>query len=133
MRMRPTVAAAAFVLVLIGWTSGAEACRCIPQPTPCEAFWADGAVFVGRVSAIEPNTKSGAPAWFGNRLIRFDVIEPFRGVTTPQVEVLTGSGGGDCGYPFKMNRTYLVYADQAKDAPVLGTGICSRTRRIDQA
>jgi len=58
--------------------------------------------------------------------VRFEVTEPFIGMEGrgKQVEVLTGSGGGDCGFPFHCGHSYLVYAYQSQESQ-LATGICS--------
>jgi hypothetical protein len=48
-----------------------------------------------------------------------------------EVEVFTGSGGGDCGYPFRVGQHYLVYAYRDKDK--LGTNICTRTKSFANA
>jgi hypothetical protein len=60
--------------------------------------------------------------------VHFAVEESFRGTLQPDTEAVvdTGHGGGDCGYPFVVGMTYLVYADSANGR--LGTGICSQTR-----
>jgi hypothetical protein len=65
--------------------------------------------------------------------VRFDVAEAFRGVTSPELDVDTGSGGGDCGYPFKVGESYLVYAHVGKDGQPLATSICTRTRPLRDA
>jgi hypothetical protein len=49
-----------------------------------------------------------------------------------EIEILTGYGGGDCGYPFQLGGEYVVYAYQ-NSAGRLETGICMRTRPLDQA
>jgi len=49
-----------------------------------------------------------------------------------EVEIVTGLGGGDCGYAFQSGVDYFVYA--RKDGRGrLTTNICSRTRPLDQA
>jgi hypothetical protein len=93
------------------------------QPA-CEAAWDPGAVFAGKVLTIERNA---------NQRVRFQILEPFRGATTSEIDVYTGGGGGDCGYSFIVGRSYLVYAYQGPGAPRLTTGICSRTRMLSQA
>jgi hypothetical protein len=57
------------------------------------------------------------------------VEESFRGAGTPggEMTVYTGSGGGDCGYPFLSGESYLVYAEPLKQDGLLHTGICSAT------
>jgi hypothetical protein len=48
------------------------------------------------------------------------------------VVVFTGSGGGDCGFPFRRGESYLVYASANTDG-WLGTGICGRTAELSRA
>jgi hypothetical protein len=47
------------------------------------------------------------------------------------VEVWTAFG--DCGFPFQMGETYLVYADDDEESDVMTTGACTRTRRVSDA
>jgi 5-hydroxyisourate hydrolase-like protein (transthyretin family) len=47
--------------------------------------------------------------------------------------VVTGLGGGDCGYGFKQGGQYLVYAHRNDKDKRLYTGICSRTRPLAEA
>jgi hypothetical protein len=47
------------------------------------------------------------------------------------VEVWTAFG--DCGYPFQLGETYLVYADSDEESDVMTTGACTRTRRLSDA
>lgn len=67
------------------------------------------------------------------RVVRLLVKESFRGVDVPEVEVLTGSGGGDCGFGFQIGHEYLVYADRRETDQQLVTGICTRTRSLGKA
>jgi hypothetical protein len=57
----------------------------------------------------------------------FSVSESFRGPAIPgqEIVVYTGAGGGDCGYPFAVGTSYLVYAFTSKGE--LTTGICTPT------
>jgi hypothetical protein len=61
--------------------------------------------------------------------VHFSVAENFHGVSVPGAEavVYTGSGGGDCGYPFVVGTSYLVYAGVGSDGR-LSTGICNGTQ-----
>jgi hypothetical protein len=47
------------------------------------------------------------------------------------VEVWTAFG--DCGFPFQIGETYLVYADDDEESDVMTTGACTRTRRLSDA
>lgn len=68
------------------------------------------------------------------RVVRMRVGEVLTGVDPEQkeVEIVTGSGGGDCGYPFQSGRDYAVYAHKNSDGR-LETGICTRTRPLEEA
>jgi hypothetical protein len=61
--------------------------------------------------------------------VHFSIEESFYGGTEAHGEtiVYTGSGGGDCGYPFVVGTSYLVYAGVGSDGR-LSTGICSGTQ-----
>ena len=66
------------------------------------------------------------------RRVHFVVTEAFSGVTTREIDITTGVGGGDCGYAFALDQEYLVYAYKEADG-TLGTGICSPTRKAADA
>jgi hypothetical protein len=97
----------------------------------CQDYWKASAVFVGTV--IESKTVSIKRGEYQvqQRLVRFSLDEPFRGVEGAQVEVMTGMGGGDCGIGFTQTQQYLVYASSFEGK--LYTGICMRTKRISAA
>jgi 5-hydroxyisourate hydrolase-like protein (transthyretin family) len=125
------------VIFLLAWTaviaspSAATACSCVVGSPICETFWRTDAVFSGEVVDISsaPGVKDQLP--LGNRLVRIRVIQAWRGGASGIVEVRTGSGGGDCGYNFQQGVRYLVFASQWSGT--LSTGICSPTRRLDEA
>jgi hypothetical protein len=68
------------------------------------------------------------------RTVRIRIGEILSGVEPGQqeIEILTGLGGGDCGYPFETGAEYVIYAYNNSDGH-LETGICSRTRPLPQA
>src|SRR6266545_3665484 len=133
------------------------ACSCGTPRTPCSAAGGSAAVFTGTVLAIaDPvhrlpigstgpvaaasrlaNRRSGDPV---NplppplRTFRFQVGEVLSGVASGQkeIEIVTGMGGGDCGYPFQTGSEYVVYAYRNGEGR-LQTGTCSRTRPLAQA
>jgi hypothetical protein len=103
----------------------ADACSCAGPGLSCDAAWRADAVFVGHVVSIEsPST--------GGRLVRLAVIEAFRGFQLSQVTLVTGYGQGDCGYPFRMGESYVVYAHRSP-TDQLSTSICTRTRPVVNA
>jgi hypothetical protein len=64
-------------------------------------------------------------------LVSFNVSRSYAGQQGKTVELRTGMGGGDCGYPFEVGKQYLVYAwkDQLGK---LSTNICSGTGLLDE-
>jgi hypothetical protein len=111
--------------------SDAEACTCMRSPAACEAVWETAAVFVGDVVQIEDTTQAAAGLRISQRRVRLRVSETFRGNVGGTVEVLTGKGGGDCGYGFVMGQRYVVYASEGPAG--YHTGICQRTRPVIEA
>ncbi|MFN8512248.1 MAG: hypothetical protein U0841_06585 [Chloroflexia bacterium] len=59
----------------------------------------------------------------------------WKGPITGEYRVLTGSGGGDCGYEFKVGQEYLIYADHRSgwEANKVFTSICASTMPISAA
>jgi hypothetical protein len=53
-------------------------------------------------------------------------------VDAKEIEILTGYGGGDCGYQFQVGIEYVIYAYK-NSAGRLETGICMRTRPLAEA
>jgi len=68
------------------------------------------------------------------RTVRIQVADVLTGVEPLQkeIEILTGLGGGDCGYAFQLGTAYVVYAYKGSEGR-LETGICGRTRRLADA
>ena len=108
----------------------AEACSCAWPGRACTALARTTVVFSGRVSSIgEVRTAEG----YTQVLVRFDVLESFKGVNGKTVEVTTGQGGGDCGIRFERGVEYLVYAHYWDKTDRLYTGICTRTAKLKDA
>src|SRR5262245_15366694 len=126
-------------LALLSLSENALACVCWLTRPPCEEYWQADAVFIGtskELSWFEYEDK--LPELVIKRkqpIFHFSVDQAFRGVTGSQVEVLTGMGGGDCGYGFKIGEQYLVYAirDAEHKEKMLYTSACHRTRPVRNA
>src|SRR5215475_2360794 len=76
-----------------------SACDCGDPGPPCKALANTPTVFAGRVvkiSTIDRQTPSGDD--FQNRLVFFEVERSYRGWEGKVAELVTGWGGGDCGY-----------------------------------
>lgn len=119
-----------FVVVLLALLSYREtavsACVCLPRWTgpPCQAAWSVDAVFVGRVTEAQEVPKLYASQF------KLQVLEKFRGVSTTEVTVMT-SARGNCGVPFTVGTTFLVYASYQENT--LWAESCSRTARLENA
>jgi len=133
---------AATLLLATGLFQPLLACSCLESGPPCAAWGSSDGVFLGRVvdiSVVADIPKDKDPADFpfafkrSTMRVRFQVETAFRGVAVGTVEVTTDAdSGGGCGYPFELNRRYVVYGDREPDNS-FGTSICSRTRRVENA
>jgi Prealbumin-like fold domain len=110
----------------------AFACGCVSiddSSKPCHRQWSQGeAIFFGRVLSVERNLDSPGPTNLFVQAVRIAVTDSFRGAAGAGKEqvVYTGMGGGDCGYPFKVGTSYLIYARPVEGK--LTTGICTYTQ-----
>ncbi len=122
----------AMVGAITGTSRDALACSCIISGPPCQATWTADSIFAGTVASITPidHVSLGAP--YQSLRVKFNVEHGFLNAVPGALEIVTGRGGGDCGYRFKVGAKYLVYA--SKDgSSVLSASICSRTRLLAEA
>jgi hypothetical protein len=121
--LRPTVFAF-FVLA----PQLVHACSCVSLAASCDRGWSSGeTIFVGEVTSLEKVAQPG-PGPPVTYAVHFTVEESFRGggVLGSLIVVHTGSGGGDCGYPFVPGTRYLVYASVTGGR--LYAGVCGETK-----
>ena len=128
-----------FALV-VGFTmfaSEAYGCSCLMPEGPRsklvgEARDAAHAVFSGKVVKITENP--GAEKMQDQYIeVELRVTDVWKGTVSRNVTLRTGSNDGNCRFPFELNKTYLVYADNStmySQSEMLSTGICSRTSLI---
>lgn len=130
---------AGIVAVVFMTSAFVHACSCVTVPShgPCEGLPKSGFLFIGTVISITPEQPPEVQAdgtlveyFGGDRKVTLRVDERFAGALGPEFEVTTGSGGGDCGYPFELGGSYLVEADIWKGKAY--TGICSTTSEIER-
>ena len=141
------------VFVAVAWIGIALprlwGCSCLGSGTPCDAAGRASATFIGKVLDItepaRPVASVTAETALGRRIVgdvpvllphplrrvRIQIHEVLSGVdsTRSDIEVLTGQGGGDCGYPFQAGTEYVLYAYNNAEGS-LETGICSRTQPL---
>ena len=116
----------AFVFLTFASDSLACLCDALPNP-PCRAYWETPAIFSGVVTSITPINTDGV----GERKVSIKVERAYKGIDKNQVEVFTGDGRMDCGFPFEVGERYLVYANNYND--VLSTSYCMRTHNLSRA
>lgn len=129
--MKSLFIVAAIVALLAVSAGKVIACSCAGTQVPCQAYGEASAVFVGTVIESRTITVKRGNYDSKQRVVRFTIDSPFRGVEGAEVEVQTGLGGGDCGFGFVQTQQYLVYAYEHEGK--LSTGICTRTRPITRA
>lgn len=103
------------MLILPCLSDAASACSCVDLPSPCSAFNDTPVVFVGHVASLKEDkaefTRFGEKEEIRTGLVAHMVVEEaLKGITQKEVDVVTGGGGGDCGYGFREGERYLVYA-----------------------
>src|SRR5579863_1418434 len=101
------------ILLFLMARADLSACSCLRIKPACEAAWRADAVFVGKVTHVDPFTIFGFPlAWPlpVERRVTFAVKESFRGPGDKTIEVRTGIGCCACGIDFQRGRDYLIYA-----------------------
>ncbi len=132
---RPRVLVALVVCAASLWlVASAEACSCVGAGPACEAYWKSSAVFVGRVTSVAPAKGGPGPrAMLRSRRVTLEIVEAFSGVKGKTIDVLTGSGGGDCGFPFKQGASYIVYGSTGEADGSLLVSACSRTAALPAA
>jgi hypothetical protein len=123
----PVVAALFFILFN---PAPGHSCSCVAGIPICETFWKSSAVFAGEVMDIA-SVADVERQPFADRRVRFKVERAWRGNVSDTVDVMTGGGGGDCGYSFRRGERYLVFTYDR--GGVLWTGICSPTKRLASA
>ena len=126
---RPILATLVFCAIGL-WPKAADACSCDMSALPCDAAWRADAVFVGNVVSIE--TLAVPAGVMRGRRVELAVVEAFRGLQLSEATIYTGSGSTDCGYPFAMGESFVVYANRTPEGH-LTTSICTRTRPVGSA
>jgi hypothetical protein len=113
-------------VMLIHYPIPAYACDCVIQSSVETEFSQSDAVFSGKVISIK---ESSSPGGYAKKEIIFEVYKTWKGLKESQVKIITGQGGGDCGYHFIPNGEYLVYGRNSDmyGNSQLSTGICDRT------
>jgi len=95
------------VIFLSIFLNDAYACRC-KKPSVEESLRTSKNVFIGKVTKTQI-VESKKQHELESLLVNFEVIDNLKGHLPANVEIWTGTGGGDCGLPFKTGEKYLVF------------------------
>src|SRR5262245_8792668 len=117
-------------LIVLGLPGQVEACSCVASTVAEQIAWSDD-VFVGTVLSLKPFHRSVTIQ--GHRVTLYDVRARLRverswkGPHRDVAEVITGSGGGDCGVGFQPGQLFLVFAGPGHGdlKSALVTNICT--------
>jgi len=132
----------AFLLLLI--PEPIFACKCaVPQPdaisplSSADAQRRTHVVFEGKVQSVDLKWKlitarvgevipADIEADDPGMLVSFDVLQNYGETQEKHLQLRTGLGGGDCGFPFELGEKYLVDAFKNESGD-LSTSICFQT------
>ncbi len=121
-------------VLAVGFAACALPCSCFHGGCPGLGE-KQSPVFVGTVLSVSdvPYAPGEAP-FLSTRRARFQIDDSFGGIAaeTREIDIYTGSGGGDCGIRFTPGERYLVTPHLGKDG-LLRTGICSFTMPVSEA
>jgi len=128
--------------LILNIANSAFACSCIGVDSVKIAFKKSDVVIVGEAINIEdivvPFTLPGKKTVINRyyKKVTFKVSTIYKGkVKTDNFEIITKIGSGDCGFPFKIGVSYVIYGTYKKkyfeseeEVPrYLYTDICTRT------
>jgi hypothetical protein len=113
-------------VVFAAMTIRGLACSCGPTPTVPDAFTSANTVFAGRCIEGKLLSRTAEGITFEIREFTFEIDQTWKGApATKRLVVETGLGDGDCGYPFEVGFSYVVYAYAVEKRLV--TNHCTRT------
>lgn len=108
----------------------ADACFCAPV---CKGAATADAIFEATVASIETRSFPipDGKAMRSERVVSLQDVRAWRGDVADTI--VTGMGGGDCGYHFQVGVRYVVVGHRNQGDSRIQTGICSMTRPLAEA
>lgn len=74
---------------------------------------------------------------FVKKIVEIHPLKQYKGTETTNIRIKTGSGTGDCGYPFEIGQNYLIYATSEQststEEPFFYTDRCTRTSILEES
>lgn len=134
------------LLLILLFKFQSRACSCIGESSVKEEIKQHAAVFVGTVihsEEIRIIDTSYSMQQISRAEMKFWLVveTTYKGnELTDTVFVYTGTGGGDCGFDFKVGQQYIVYAENLREEDrfersvtnslkgIFYTTICTRTK-----
>tara|TARA_R110002072_G_scaffold132683_1_gene272900 strand:+ start:789 stop:1196 length:408 start_codon:yes stop_codon:yes gene_type:complete len=104
------------------------ACKC-KETKFQEGYSNSDLVFVGKVIDIKDYIKGCKNDECTDYLVVFEITRTLKG-NSDNVTIHTFKDSGGCGYPFRYDEEYLVYADKS-DENSFRVGLCSRTSKLE--
>ncbi|GAB2923721.1 hypothetical protein [Rheinheimera gaetbuli] len=116
-----------FIAVFALLTGESIACSCAGYDIE-ESYHKYPSVFVGTVEKVDVIKRREPGSWFSYVELMQVTLKPdklFKGSSAKKLIVMTRPGYGACGFPFKLNQQYAVFAYQ--DNKDLAVSSCSPT------
>ena len=107
-------------------------CSCEPPPPPVEALQQADVVFAGTV--VSKELRETEPQWFVY-FVSLEVSSSWKGLVKEEMVVTTNSDslGSFCGYFFEEGQDYLIYGYEENEGDPIFTGLCTRTKLLEEA
>ncbi|AIF45248.1 hypothetical protein X953_05965 [Virgibacillus sp. SK37] len=121
-----------FIFTLFQLPGISHACSCLEPGAPKEEFKHSSAVFTGKViERIDKNENNLIQSSADQIAVVFKVDKTWKGINETEVIVYTERDSASCGFEFKLNNSYLVYATKKDNK--LHVSLCSRTTTLTEA
>ncbi|MDG1994534.1 MAG: hypothetical protein P8J16_08705 [Polaribacter sp.] len=128
------------ILILL-FSIGSYACDCDGVLTVEKAYKQSEKVFTGKIISVKPyNSKiyengDETVEEYSTVSVKIEITSLFKGQSKNTIEIITGIGGGDCGYEFAIGEEYLIFAydngfHTKKDDGILETTICDGNGKV---
>jgi hypothetical protein len=106
----------AILILTLFFSMVSYACDCDETLTIEKAFKQSEKVFTGKIISVRPHNskmyKNGDETIeeYSNVKVKIELTNSFKGSSKKTIELITGIGGGDCGYDFIVGEEYLIFA-----------------------
>ncbi len=118
-------------LLAFSFADTSNACSCVEKPSVEKDFSQKTAVFSGKVIKIVNASSRISQSSWDSKAVLFQVDTVWKGDLPSQVLIYTAISEPSCGYPFEINKEYIVYA--GGEVEHLTTTICDRTDLLSNA